>query len=320
MRRDVLLLFLFFAGCGTGSSGTDDPRPVGEGNDPLTRTDEELCARWTRDHLRVDGEWSGDESRDSCDPGVLTDAAQENAVRRANLYRWLVGLPPVLHDPAFDAEQQECAVMMAASGTIDHYPPSTWPCYTAAGAKAARSSNLALGTASILPLADTVDGFVRDDGANNYEQVGHRRWVLDPGMRSTSFGYALRRGIAFGCMLIADALPVEERPDVDFVAYPPPGPMPVEAASPDRLTFASSTYLATPQTTVELSMDGGPPASKEITLSLGGIGRVKNTLIVDGPGIPAQGSTMRVSIRGLMREGEPAEVSWTTRWVRCGPR
>jgi hypothetical protein len=66
---------------------------------------------------------------------------------------------------------QQGALMMEANNQLSHTPPTSWTCYSADGATAAGSSNLALGNAG--PYA--VRAYIADAGTPS---LGHRRWVL----------------------------------------------------------------------------------------------------------------------------------------------
>lgn len=171
--------------------------------------------------------WTGNTA--SCIPGVIAPGAYEKTLLRINFFRKLVGLPGnVVWESSLHAKCQESALMMHATGQLNHFPDSAdFKCWTTGGKEAAGKSNLGLGffgTAAI-------DGYIRDDGGNN-TAVGHRRWILYS--RAGKFG--------FGATTSANALWVigNQGPapaNLDYVAYPAPGVFPLPLTYP-RWSFS----------------------------------------------------------------------------------
>jgi hypothetical protein len=130
------------------------------------------------------------------------------------------------------------AVMMSANFSLDHFPPTNWICYTAAGANAASNSNLALGSAG----ADAVTGYIRDFGGNNFE-VGHRRWLLYPQTQVMAAGDVPSQGACYAANTtwVFDANLFGPRPATrqPYVAWPPAGYVPFQVVFP-QWSFALS--------------------------------------------------------------------------------
>ncbi len=283
-----------------------DAAPPPDPGDPNARTGAQVCAHWRAQHLRTDGpDYLADDPNDPCDHGTVPDAAQQNGIRRTNLYRWLAGLEPVGLEPRLLAQQQACAAVQMGMGGLNHHPPQNAACYTAEGAAGAGSSNLAAGAG----LAHTVDLYVGDNGVAS---LGHRRWVLNPGAQVTTFGHKGR----FGCMYsFSQGRPVE----VDFVGWPPPGPVPVAAA---RGPFHVSLYRLRPAQgfRVEVSVDGGPFEAVDLTPLAGGFGGGVPAYIYGLPGgesyaaVWSPGREVQVAMRGLR---DHQDVVFTTRFVAC---
>ncbi|HYP16776.1 MAG TPA: CAP domain-containing protein, partial [Opitutus sp.] len=112
--------------------------------------------------------------------GDTASAYKEATLLRINFFRALAGVPAaVALNPTFNGKAQQAALMMSANNTLQHTGiPTSWTFYTAQGAEAAASSNLALGLAG----PDAITGYIEDSGANN-ATVGHRRWLLYPQTR-----------------------------------------------------------------------------------------------------------------------------------------
>lgn len=124
-----------------------------------------------------------------CQPGTLSNDARASFVKAVNAERARHGLAPVVYDAAWDQEEAAAALIMAANLSLSHAPPSSWRCWTASGARAAGSSNLLLNTASgISTPADDAElvaqWMIEGDG----DELGHRRWILDPYLTRTALG------------------------------------------------------------------------------------------------------------------------------------
>jgi uncharacterized protein YkwD len=115
--------------------------------------------------------WTGNAS--TCNPGTISQAAHDATIKRINYFRNLVGLNSCTMDASLYPQEQETALMMHANGTLNHMPPTTWSCYTSAGATGALASNLSAGAVS----SAAVTLYIQDAGTGN-EICGHRRWVL----------------------------------------------------------------------------------------------------------------------------------------------
>lgn len=270
--------------------------------EPATRTEAQVCDHFAAERQSVFLEWEATAgSVDPCDPGLVPEAAQQNGIRRVNLYRWLAGLPAILYQPTLFPQQQACAVIQAAIGGLDHFPQQGSACWTAEGAAGAGSSNLAWGGG----LADSVELYVGDNGIAS---LGHRRWVLNPGMSETAFGI---KG-AFSCMYSfsggGSASP-------DFVSWPPPGFVPVSAAQ-GTFSFGSNRLALGDGTRVSISVDGAAAVDVPVAALQFGYGTL-NTISFEPPG--GAGSVWRdgavVAVEVI--DGAGASASWTTRFTDC---
>jgi len=161
------------------------------------------------------GPWCGDVN--SCDPGDIAVAGRTNTLRLLNLYRWLGELPLVTTDPTRDLKAQACALMMQANGQLSHSPPMNWNCYSADGAQAAGSSNIA-GTSGYA----AVDLYMQDNG--NATTLGHRRWILSNSLGNVGLGSAS----SYSCMWVIGG---GGNAGKQWMAWPPPGLVPLAVAS-----------------------------------------------------------------------------------------
>jgi uncharacterized protein YkwD len=174
---------------------------------------------WLLPARQVASGWTGGNVA-GCVPGTISAAARTAALDAVNFYRTMAGLQTATENTTASANGQQAALMMAAQGDLNHYPGTSWACYTSVGATAAANSNLALGyTTSAL----AVDGYMNDDGQGN-EAVGHRRWILFPPQSEFGFGHA-SNGDAL--VVGAPTTKTNTRP-TGGTAWPSPGYFPYE--------------------------------------------------------------------------------------------
>ncbi|MFC2100279.1 hypothetical protein ACFLRZ_00465 [Bacteroidota bacterium] len=158
--------------------------------------------------------WTG--SISTCDAGTVPQSTHDKVIMRLNYFRRLVGLNDnTTLDVSQFAKFQETALMMAANGQLDHYPPNTWTCWTQAGSDGAAQSNLVLTHST-----PAITIFIQDPGSNNFD-CGHRRWILHSVKTKFSYG-TTNTSMALGVIGVADGntnIP-------PFIAYPPKGYIP----------------------------------------------------------------------------------------------
>lgn len=219
------------------------------------------------------------------DPGYEFRKATVNVL---NFYRAMVGLPAnVKVDLNMSSRAQEAALMMDANNSLSHHPPTTWNCYTQAGAAGAGSSNLALGAAG--PRAIAL--YINDPGSNNYA-VGHRRWIF----------YAPLTSVGVGSTPGADALTVfggwggPSNPPGAFVAWPSRGYFPASLLPSSRRWSFSKSGIGLSQGRVRMTKNG-QPISVQLEPYYGGYGT--ETLVWVPQGVDSSESTYRVIIDNL---------------------
>lgn len=231
--------------CDTGfdANGQGGCTPQSPG-DTAARSQIEVCDRWNADRQNRAQTMFQVEPADMCDPGILHPDVITDALRRTTLFRWLVGLPAVTSLPNMLPVTQACATTLAASNRgLSHSLDASYTCFTPEAAQGAGSSNLAFGIGS---PADSVDLYVGDNGVRS---LGHRRWVLNPGMGATAFG---QRG-SYSCMYAFDG---SSGANPQFVAYPAPGFFP-RAALIGYWSFGSNSMGFSDQTTVTIKTAAG---------------------------------------------------------------
>lgn len=123
--------------------------------------------------------------------GCLTDETLNSAIKMLNQVRYIAGISynVSLNDEA-NAKTQAASLVNSVNDTLSHTPEKPTDMEDALyqlGAKGAGSSNLGAGYDTI--NSSIVNGYMDDGDSSNIDRVGHRRWVLNPKMSATGFGY-----------------------------------------------------------------------------------------------------------------------------------
>ena len=263
-----------------------------------------ICARWTADRANLsEGTWSG--ATASCTAGDMSADARANALRLVNLYRWLAALPPVTTDPAHDAEDMACALMMRANNMISHMPPTTWLCYTAAGADGASNSNVSSG-----PAVSSVDLYMTDPG--NPTTIGHRRWLLSNSLGPIGIGGTDRSS----CLWTLTGTGKAGKP---WMAWPPAGIVPVQAV------FAGGTKGGADTTGWTVESDSINLANAQVTVTVDGTNMpVTVAQLLGGYGskyaisfIPMGWTTQPNKTYSVAITGITTPISYTVQTITC---
>lgn len=152
--------------------------------DAIDRTSRAAVAEAYNTRLRpthdVQPGWTG--STSSCTVGTESAASKQATLQAFNYYRAMTGLQPVRLDDDLNRRSLAAALMMHANGRLSHNPTASWSCHTADGAEAAGRANLGL---NVPTGGATVSGYMEDP---NVPSVGHRLWMLHPGITTIGTG------------------------------------------------------------------------------------------------------------------------------------
>jgi len=201
--------------------------------------------------------WTGNTS--SCVAGQPSAAHQTATFAAINYFRKMAGLGAVSENSALSAQAQQAALMQAANNSLSHTPPTTWKCYTTAGATSSGQSNLALG----YPNGPTaVSGWINDSDSSNSPMVGHRQWILDPLLSTFGSGTAG----SGGALQWGGAATSSSNPNPAIIAWPSAGYFPYE------ITFdkPGAYYTSTPLTAWSVQSTSASFASATVTVTLNG--------------------------------------------------
>ena len=123
--------------------------------------------------------------------GRLKYKTLQSALNTINQIRYIAGLSSdvVLNDD-YVKQTQGASVVNSVNDVLTHYPAKPVGMSDEVykiGAEGASHSNIAMGYNNI----DTslVYGYMEDGDSSNIDRLGHRRWILNPSMRATGFGY-----------------------------------------------------------------------------------------------------------------------------------
>jgi uncharacterized protein YkwD len=250
--------------------------------------------------------WTG--SQATCTAGTTAAAFRAAVQLRINYYRALAGVPSdLVLNPTYTNKAQQAALMMSANGDLDHSPPSSWRCYTSAGAEAAGSSNLCLGAYG----PGAIDAYMQDAGGSNYF-VGHRRWVLYPQTQEMGTGDIPEGGgyWAANALWVFDSHIWDERPETreEYVAWPPPGYVPYQVVFPRwSFSYAGANFGSA---TVSMSSGG---SGVDVTVKPVENGYGENTLVWEPAasfGPPGADTTYSVSVKNVLIKGSPRNFSY----------
>ena len=152
-------------------------------------------------------------------PGKIAQENLDQALRLAKLYRYLSGVPwqHLSLNPAATLKAQHGAVLLTKIGSLTHTPskPDDMDeAFFKLAYAGCNESNLHMGQAHI---TDGVRGFMDDSDPSNIAGMGHRRWVLKPGLKRVGFGFAG----GFAAMHIIDKS--DDVPAYQYVAFPGEG-------------------------------------------------------------------------------------------------
>lgn len=162
----------------------------------------------------------------NCRPAQITDAERKKALDELNAIREMHGLQPVSYNLDNDKYTASAALLIAANRMLDHYPSKSAKCYSSEAAQGSKESNLHISVGNSPILAEenfpkeVIDGLLIDEGVKS---LGHRAWLLNPFLRSISFGRAtdLQNGYVEGAAIyVQDVYQQADDTFVDYIAYP----------------------------------------------------------------------------------------------------
>jgi len=181
--------------------------------------------------------------------------------------------------------------MMHANGDLQHYPPSSWSCYSDDGYDGASHSNI-----SSTPAVEAVDLYMVDPG--NDTTLGHRRWILSNSLGPTGIGSTS----SYSCMW---TLGGSGSAGAAWTAWPPPGPFPAEAVDPIWWSSLDDTGWSLQSDSIDLSgaqvsvTVGGEDRPVAVTQLSSGYGSAHAVSMVPQGWTTEVGTTYHVEVTGI---------------------
>ena len=208
---------------------------------------------FTTEFGRDEPDWGYTGDVGNCVAGTTSQAFRDSFLQRLNWYRRMAGMEAVTENSAYSEAAQHAALTYLANESFLVATDSK--CYSDAGARAADEGPGWLGVAGVA----IVDRYV----AHN-RGLSHRKAVLTPHLSEVGVGHAIDPGSTYRVahMLYTDygdpwgARRPAVREPRRFVAWPPPGYVPLETVSQGWSFSLPDADFAT--ATVRVSDDFGP--------------------------------------------------------------
>ena len=162
-------------------------------------------------------------------PAVLSAEGYANTLAWINYYRAAAGLEAVTFTDELNLSASYGALVDAAINQLTHTPtqPSDMPDdIFKKGDFATRRSNISYssgyGIGSVLRVA--VQGQMADESAGNIPVLGHRRWLLNPGVQTMGVGSANNGSRYYTAIRVfGDDVTTQTVTDYTFIAWPASG-------------------------------------------------------------------------------------------------
>jgi hypothetical protein len=194
----------------------------------------EVCQRWISDRLDL-SEGASTANIPMCSLGTWNAPGPANSLKLVNLYRFLAAMPAVTEDASYDGFAQACALLQAANSAagLSHTPDASAPCYSQMAATGSAHSSICGGQG-----VACIDVYMSDNGS---AEMGHRRWLLANYLGPVGFGSVGTGGRAMtgSCFYQPQGT---FNAHMAFVAWPPPGNVPLQAITTTGADTAGSGW------------------------------------------------------------------------------
>lgn len=152
--------------------------------------------------------------------GKLSKETVTDGLNALNFMRYIAGIPAdVTINEEYETMAQTGSVVMARNNKLSHEQEQANDIpqdFFKKGLEGTSHSNI--GTGYINISASIISGYMNDGDKGNIDRVGHRRWILNPAMKETGFGYCNISDSKFTALYALDSK--RENYTVDYVAWP----------------------------------------------------------------------------------------------------
>lgn len=170
--------------------------------------------------------------------GQVMESELKESLEVLNFMRFVAGVPDdITLKPEYTTLTQHAAALMAANGLLAHAQTRRWNMpnsFYSLGARGTNESNLGRGYGDI---TDSLLNYLQDTDYVNIFKMGHRRWLLNPAMQATGFGFAN----GYSATYAFD----RGRPgatEFDYIAWPAAN-TPIELCTPRKGNYAFTVVL-----------------------------------------------------------------------------
>ena len=196
-------------------------------------------------------------------PAVLTEEAYANALGWINYYRTAAGLREISFTDELNLSSSWGALCLAMGRQLTHSPERPEDMSEEdyeKGRTAAAASNLSWswGYGAGAVLQEAVAGQIDDSDAMNLPALGHRRWLLDPRIRTMGVGVADSDGYYTDVRVMGNGVSTQAASDYEFIAWP---------ASGNNLTDTFGTDVPWSISLNPSRYETPDPAAVEVTLT-----------------------------------------------------
>lgn len=139
--------------------------------------------------------------------GEVSKSSLDAALNTMNAIRYIAGIDPVELDASYTKKEQAAALVNSANGQLSHYPSKPAGMSSSLyqlGASGASGGNLSWTSWKTGLGYHLVKSWMYDGDAGNIDRVGHRRWILNPSMEKTGFGWVYGSNGTYAAMYAFD--------------------------------------------------------------------------------------------------------------------
>ena len=255
--------------------------------------------------------------------GKLSAESMTNGLNALNFCRYVAGLPSdVTLKSEYNTYTQHASVLMEKNNVLSHYP--TQPSDMAddfynLGYYGSSHSNIASGYSNLASAITA--GYMEDTDETNITKLGHRRWILNPSMLYTGFGFANR----YSAMYSFDNSRTEKFTG-DYICWPAKN-MPYELYCANDMGYAFSVTLGDAYDTPSLSKvkvtvksklqnktwnltsaNNGTDYSNYLNVDNGGYGMKK--CIIFNVGAFEENDVVTVTVKGIYKNGVETPITY----------
>jgi uncharacterized protein YkwD len=161
--------------------------------------------------------------------GSLTPEFLTNGLNTFKFVRYLAGVSEnIIYTDELNSLGQHGAVILAKLGQLTHTPskPSDMDqAFYKRAYESTTTANIHMSSATSSTLQEAVRGFCDDSDEGNIDRLGHRRWMLNPKLGKTGFGFATSVAGSFIPIQVFDQSNTEKI-EMDYVLWPNKGYFP----------------------------------------------------------------------------------------------